>query len=189
MNAKNDNVILLRNVRLSFPVLWTPKAGDEPGAKPKYAATFLLDKKANAREIAALKAGIEKVKTTSDKLKGNKRPIKSPLREGSEKSHLDGYDESNMFIIARNHKKVGVVDAVRDETGELRILTENDGRPYAGCIVNARVECYGYVHPKSGPGISFSLLNVQFVKDGDAFGDAPTSPTEGFEAIESNDEI
>jgi len=189
MNAKNDSIILLRNVRLSFPTLWTPKAGDEPGAKPKYSATFLLDKKGNSREIEALKAAIENVKKTSDKLRGNKRPVKSPLREGSDKSHLDGYNESNMFITARNHRKVGVVDAVRDETGELRILTEADGRPYAGCIVNARVECYGYNHPKSGPGISFSLLNVQFVKDGEPFGDAPMNATDGFEAIDNDSAI
>lgn len=181
---KNE-IVTLRNVRLSFPNLFVARAGDEPGAKPKYGATFILDKRRNAADINALKAAIEKCKVTSDKLKGNKRPIKSPLRDGAEKEHLAGYNSTVMFITARNHRKPGVVDRQNNT------IMEDDSRLFAGCYVNARVEVFGYVHPKSGPGITFSLINLQLVggKAEDAFGDAPLqNEAEGFDPLPDDDE-
>lgn len=183
MKNQND-ITTIRNVRLSFPSLFVAVPGDEPGSKPKYSATFILDKRRNAQDIAALKAAIEKVKATSDKLKGNKRPIKSPLRDGSEKEHLAGYSGNVMFLAARTHRKPGVVDQSNV------VMEENDPRLFAGCYVNARVECFGYVHPKSGPGVTFALVNIQLVRGGpdDAFGEGPMKDqAEGFTPI-SDDE-
>lgn len=172
----------LEMVRLSFPALFTAERmdGDDPTKKPKYAATFLLDKKANAKDIAGLQADIEFVKKNSEKLKG-KKVLKSPIREGSDKDHLDGYSADNVFIAARSESRPGVVDRLAHP------LVEEDGRPYAGCYVNARVECYGYVHPKSGPGITFGLLNVQFVRDGEPFGGKASAPDEGMTALPEDD--
>lgn len=184
MNKSVNPVIHLNNVRLSFPQLFEPKAGDEPGAKPKYAATFLLHKKKNADAIAAITAGIEQVKKTAEVLKG-KKINRSPLRDGSEKD-LDGYTSDVMFISARNHIRPGVVDR------KLVTVTEADAQKRnlfsAGCYVNATVEVYGYTHPKSGPGITFSLRNVQFVADGEAFGAKHAAPEEDFKALPDEDE-
>lgn len=177
-NRIPNPIITLQNVRLSFPSLFKAKLmdGDDAAKKPKFEATFLLDKKTNAKEVTAILAAIEKVKKESEKLKG-KKVLKSPLREGSDKDHLDGYSKDNYFISARSESRPGVVDRL------LHPLTEEDGRPYAGCYVNARVECYGYVHPKSGPGITFGLINVQFVRDGEPFGGKASAPEEGFAAL------
>ena len=127
-NTKAVNIIVkLQNVRLSFPQLFEAKAGDEPGSKPKFGATFLLHKVKNAADI-------------------------------------------------------GVVNR------DLTPLVAADGKPYAGCYVNATVECYGYTHPKSGPGITWSLRNVQFVKDGDPFGAKVTPPENDFSALPDDED-
>jgi hypothetical protein len=181
-NTKSVNIIVkLQNVRLSFPQLFEAKAGDEPGSKPKFGATFLLHKVKNVADINRLQAAVATVKTTSDVLKG-KKIAKQPIREGSEKDQLDGYSDDVMFISARNHNRPGVVNR------DLTPLVAADGKPYAGCYVNATVECYGYTHPKSGPGITWSLRNVQFVKDGEPFG-AKTAPAEqDFAALPDEDD-
>ena len=44
------SIIQLKNVRLSFPQIWTPKAYME-GQKAKYSANFLLDKDSQADQI------------------------------------------------------------------------------------------------------------------------------------------
>ena len=174
----NNVIVKLNNVRLSFPALWTPTVNaEDAGAKPKYSATFLLDKKSNAKDITALKAAVEQVRVTADVLKGQKKAPKLPIRDGAEKEHVEGYGADIVFISARSITRPGVVDQ------KLTPLAEADGKPYAGCYVNARVEVYAYVHPKSGPGITFGLKNVQFVKDGPGFGAASGPAEEGFEEI------
>jgi hypothetical protein len=180
----NNPIIKVQNARLSFPVLFTPKAetdeqGQPKAGKPKFSVTLLLDKKVNAKNIAEIRAAIETVKK-SDKLKGQKKAPKLPLREGSEKSHLDGYNDDNMFISARTTNKPGVVDR------NLEPIDEASGRIYAGCYVNAVVEVYPYVHPKSGPGITFSFRNVQFLRDGEPFGEKRVAASEDFDAVEDS---
>lgn len=181
-NKVQNPVVLLENVRLSFPALFEPKAGDEPGSKPKYGATFLLHKVKNQKSIKALEAAVETVKKTADVLKG-KKIAKAPIRDGSEKDQLDGYTDEVMFISARNHNRVGVVNR------KCVSVTAQDVKevPYAGCFVNATVECYGYTHPKSGAGVTWSLRNVQFVGDGDPFGAKATPPENDFKPLDDDD--
>lgn len=180
-------VVKLNNVRLSFPALWTPvmetdeNGNPKPGGKPKFGATFILDKKANAKDIAEVKRAIEQVRTTSDKLKGQKKAPKVSFRDGGEKEHLEGYGAGTMFLSAKSITRPGVVDQ------KLNPLAESDGKPYAGCYVNARVEVFAYVHPKSGPGITFGLKNVQFAKDGAGFGAGNGPADEGFEEVQEEE--
>lgn len=189
-NAETDMstnpIVLIRNVRLSFPALWNPvpetndDGSPKPGGKPKFQAVFILDKKVNAKDIAALKAAVEMVRTTSDKLKGQKKKApKMPIREGSDKAHLDGYGEDVVFITAKSITRPGVVDQ------RLNPLAESDNRLLPGYYVNARVEAFPYVHPKSGPGISFGLKNVQLLREGETFGNANGPAEEGFEPVDA----
>lgn len=177
MNQKIANPSLkLPAVRLSFPHLFTPQKGDDADSKAKYGATFILDKKIHAATIKEVQAAIATV-TKSDKLKGRK-PTKVCLRDGAEKDHLDGYGDGVMFLSARNQKRCPVVDR------NLTPLVEEDGKPYAGCYVNATIEIYPYTHPKSGPGITASLRAVQFLKDGEPFGEKPADVASEFENLE-----
>ena len=149
----------LKNVRLSFPSLFH-KAKFE-GAETKYEATFLLDKEEHAGIIKQLQEGIAaKIK---DDLKGAKLgPDKICLKDGDNIDY-DGY-EGKMSIKASNGKRPLVIN--KDKSP----LTEDDNVIYAGCYVNAFVELWaqnnGY-----GKRINANLLGVQFVKDGESFGD------------------
>ncbi len=182
MSPRIENpIVTLNNVRLSYPSLFEPKQDDQdPSKKPKFEATFILDKKANAVEIKAMQAAIELVKKHPT-LKG-KKPTKVCLREGDDteaRAEAEGYGAGVMSVGARNHKRPGVVNR------DLSPLVESDGKPYAGCYVNGRIEVYPYVHPKSGPGIAASLRAVQFFRDGPPFGDgAPIDAEKEFSAVE-----
>ncbi len=169
-------------VRLSFPRLWTPRAAENAGQKSKYEASFILDKKANAKSIEAMRAAINTVwEASKDGAFKKKKPAHVCLREGSDNEHLDGYSAANMFVGARNHKRPAVVNRDRSP------LTEEDGKPYAGCYVNATIEVYPFVHPKSGNLICASLRAIQFVKDGEPFGEKPVDVDQEFEDLPDED--
>ena len=52
------SVITLKNVRLSFPQIWTAKAFNE-GQTKKYSANFLLDKDTDKEQLENLKKAKE----------------------------------------------------------------------------------------------------------------------------------
>ena len=124
---ENQN-IKLNNVRLSFPSLFRERKFAPTDAKGAYSATFILDKKINAKEIAALNAAINDI--VREVFKG-KRPPKVCLRDGEEKAETDGYGDGVMFVSARSEKRPQVIGR------DMSPLTEEDGKPYAGCHVNA----------------------------------------------------
>jgi hypothetical protein len=176
--STDARIIKLNNVRLSFPALFTAKAMPNPDGslgKAKFGAVFLLSKKANLSDITKVKAAIEYV--IKEDGKGKRPPLgKTCLRDGSEKPDTDGYGEEVMFISASTDKRPGVVDR------NLSPLVEQDGKPYAGCYVNATVRLW-YQDNKFGKRVNASLRNVQFVKDGEPFGEKITAADEEFEAM------
>lgn len=155
------SVITLKNVRLSFPQLWTPKAFTE-GQTPKFNANFLLDKSKHQDQIADFKKEIKKavVATWANKVPSN---LQICLGDGAEKSH-DGYEDT-MYISASNRNRPTIID--RDRTP----LVEEDGRVYAGCYVNAAVSLWVLNKP-FGKRVCANLEAIQFVKDGEPFGAA-----------------
>lgn len=170
--------IKLSGVRLSFPGLWKAEPF-KPGDDPKFKATFLiekdsaLDKQVNAAilETAKAKWGA-KGEAAVKGMRNN--PNKFCYQDGDTKAY-DGYEGMNA-LSAKNGKRPLVID--RDRT----TLTEADGKPYAGCYVNASVEFFAYEN--SGNGISASLLGVQFLKDGDAFGGGSIATEDDFDELE-----
>jgi hypothetical protein len=177
MSNVNPYEVKLTNVRLSFPNLFVPKgfAGD-PNSKPAYSATFLLDKKVNAANIAALKKAMDHA--IREQWKG-KTPsgLKLGLRDGAEKEDTDGYGPDVMFVSARNDKKVFVVD------GNLEQLSADSGKPYAGCYVNAVVRAWAQDN-KFGKRVNFALGNVQYLRPGEPFGEKMHAPEDDFAPVE-----
>jgi hypothetical protein len=176
----NTNVVIKltkRPVRLSYPNLFTAKAGPD-GGKPTYSAVFLLDKKQNAEDIRAIQAGIAQI--VKEGLKGkHPGPDRICLRDGSAKPDTEGYGPGVMFISARNEKRPGVVDQ------QLTPLTAEDGKPYAGCYVYATVRLWAQDN-QFGRRVNASLRNVQFVRDGEPFGEKPVLPEEDFVAVDES---
>lgn len=168
----------LELVRLSFPDLWeAKKVGD---GEPKFSAAFLLDKKDHADLIVQCKtiawaAAKEHFKDKAKELIAKKK-LTIFLHEGSEKDY-EGYSDENMFISASSKRRPVVMD--RDKTP----LVESDGRPYAGCYVNAVVRIWVQDN-QYGKRINAELMGVQYVKEGEAFGAAPLSD----DAFENLDE-
>lgn len=174
--------ITLKNVRLSFPDLFEPRAF-QPGMEARYKATFLvpkgsdMDKAVNAAIASVAK---EKWPKTWEKvlagIKGNAN--KFCYQDGDTKSY-DGY-EGMMAFSAGNKARPTVID--RDKTP----LSKDEGKPYAGCYVNAVVELFAY--DNTGNGISASLGGVQFVKDGEAFSGGRPASADEFEDLGVDEE-
>ena len=174
--------IMLRNVRLSFPALFEPEAF-KPGDEPKYKATFLVDKdspqiaEVNAAILAVLrespKVGPKKADTVLKQISGN--PNKFCWQTG-DNTDYDGY--AGMMSLAAKAKEAArptVIDANKAP------LTARDGKPYAGCYVNASVELY--VYDNLGIGITAQLRGVQFLRDGDAFAAGRPADGDEFEEV------
>lgn len=168
--------IKLANVRLSFPSLFRHSVfgGESTG---KYDATFILDKVEHKAAIEQIKAAQsemlaeKKLKVSADKL---------ALKDGDDQ----GRDElmNKMTIKASTKKRPIVID--RDRTP----LTEDDGRPYGGCHVNAIISLW--VQDNSyGKRVNASLEGVQFYKDGEPFGagGASINDFDDFGAEDSDD--
>jgi len=167
--------IKLNNVRLSFPSLFRKAVfgGDET----KYEGTFLLDKKTHAEVIKEIQAGIKAI--NADKHKGKSLAADKVCLKDGDTIDYDGY-AGNMSIKASSTKRPMVIGTDRSP------LTEDDGKPYAGCYVNAVVELWGQKN-QFGERVNANLLAVQFAKDGEPFGDGVTASVDDFDDIEPAD--
>lgn len=156
--------IKLNNVRLAFPVLFEAKTVNGEG-KPAFSASFLIDPA--DPQVKALNQAIEQV--AKDKwgakaeavLKQMRAQDKVALHDGDLKSAYDGFP-GNLYVSARSSTRPLVID--RDKSP----LAEADGKPYAGCYVNASVELWAQDN-NYGKRVNASLRGVQFLNDGDAF--------------------
>lgn len=173
----------LSNVRLAFPALFEAKTVNGEG-KPAFSAVFLIE--ADSPQIKAINQAIEAV--AKDKwgakadayLKQMRAADKLCLHDGDLKSAYDGF-AGMLFISARSATRPLVLDA--DKTP----LTEKDGKPYAGCYVNASIELWPQDN-NYGKRVNASLRGVQFARDGDAFaGSAPASEDEFDDVSEGAD--
>jgi len=160
--------LLIENVRLSFPDLFTPRQVNE-NSEPKYKASFLFAPDHPA--YTALYGEMQKV--AADKwgpdgqqvLAGLWSAGRTCLHDGNTRQY-EGY-AGNMYLSASSEQRPVVVNSDRSP------LNKGDGRPYAGCQVNAYVEIYAQDN-KYGKRINASLKAVQFAGDGEAFsGSAP----------------
>jgi len=166
------SVITLKNVRLSFPQIWTAKAYME-GQTPKYSANLLLDKEADADQITEVKKAIKKAVTAT--WNGDiPKNLDVCLNDGVEKAY-DGY-ENVMFVSCATRQRPTVID--RDRTP----LVEEDGKPYAGCYVNAAISLW-VQNNRHGKAVRCNLIALQFVKDGEKFGRGSVKVDEVFDDI------
>ena len=151
---------MIKNARLSFPDIWTPKAFFE-GQAPKFSCSLLLDKELHKAQIVSFKKTIKEAA-----LAGFNGVIPAGLQiclnDGNEKSY-DGY-ENAMYIRCASRLRPQIID--RDRTP----LVEEDGRPYAGCYVNAAVSLWIQDHNLGGKRVACNINALQFVKDGETFG-------------------
>lgn len=152
--------LMIKNARLSFPSLYSKSVFD--GKEGKYEATFLFPKTDTAT-YDAIMAAIETCKSDS-KIKVS--TSKLFIKDGDEVFEEKGYDgyEGMWAVKASNNKRPTVIDRERSP------ILEEDDIIYAGCYVNALINCWAQ-NNNFGKRINANLLGVQFVKEGDTFGD------------------
>lgn len=179
-------MILIKNVRLSYPSLF--KASGMEGQEPKYNATFLIAKDSDTAK--QIEAEIERVaqEAFGDSYKaiikkqnsGDRRLLKDgDTKLTKDGDPADGYPD-HFYLKAANKVKPRVVNRDRSE------LTEEDGKPYGGCFVNAQIDIWAQ-NNKFGKFVNVKLLAVQFWEDGTSFGGASPVDIDAFEAAETED--
>lgn len=166
----DPTIIRLDNVRLSFPHLFQPHAMEE-GQEKKYGASFILDNDKHAKLLEHIEATIERLALDAFKKKIH---FKTCLRDGDEKPNMDGYGDGVSFITASRKTRPAVVD-----TDPSVPITEEDGRIYAGCYVNATIRLWVQDN-KWGKRVNAELRAVQFRADGESFGAGPVNAEEEF---------
>lgn len=174
--------IKLNAVRLSFPQLFEAKTVNGEG-KPAFSAAFLISPK--DPQIAMINTAIttvaaEKWGAKADAiLKTIRAADKTCLHSGDLKANYDGF-EGMMYISARNPLKPSVVDTNRSP------LVAEDGRPYAGCYVNAVLELWTQDN-NYGKRVNATLMGVQFFKDGESFVGGGVADADDFDDLTIED--
>lgn len=174
--------IMLKNVRLSFPNLFEPSiVGDDPKAKPRYSAMLILTPEhPQLAEVKAKMIAVAKEKwnaKAAEVYKGLEKSDKLALHDGDTKAQYDGVG-GNFFIsaAAQESARPTVVD------GNKSPLTAKDGKPYAGCYINASIDLWAQDNG-FGKRINAQLRGVQFLRDGDAFAAGRPADSEEFEEV------
>lgn len=178
--------VKLTNVRLTFPSLFEAKTVGGEG-DPRFSAAFAIEpgsENDKALEKAVLAVAKEKWKDKAEgilkELRGKGRVAyrREPLSKDGEV--YDGFEDMHS-LNASNKARPLVID--RDKSP----LTAADGKPYAGCYVNASIDIWAQDN-SFGKRINATLSGVQFYKDGDAFGGGrPASPDEFDEITDGAD--
>lgn len=158
--------IRLDDVRASFLHIYeTDNYGRFSGSfifAPDHPAAAAIS--AAIKEVAASKWG-QKAEGILKKLGADDKLC---LKDGSKKldkegNPVDGY-EGNLFVTSSNDK---AQPTSFDRDGSK--LDPKSGKPYSGCQVNAKIEIWAQDN-SYGQRINATLLGVQFMADGEAFG-------------------
>ena len=177
---------ILNNVRVAFPVIWTPEPfpdGKDP--TPYFSLTGIMAP--DHPQLPELRKAIESC--AQEKFGTNWKAVlaaaerlgKVCLRDGDLKPDLEGYP-GNFTISMRGKVRPTIVGKNKE------ILVEADGKPYSGCYVNLIFDLFAYT--TSAKGVAAGLKGVQFRADGDAFsGSAPASVDDFENMADTGDDL
>ena len=173
--------LMLKNVRIAFPALFQAKTVNGEGA-PAFSAAFIFEPGHPAEKMlrdAYEAVGKEKWgakwPTVKKAMEGAGKLL---VQDGDVKADYDGYP-GNLFVNARSKTRPLVIDEQRNP------LTESDGRPYAGCYVNASIELWPQDN-QYGKRINASLRGVQFFADGEAFAGGGAASEDEFDEVDTD---
>ncbi|MEO1042355.1 MAG: ssDNA-binding protein [Pseudomonadota bacterium] len=150
----NDGMLMIKDVRVSFPHLFTPPVIN--GEEGKCGAVLMLDPKIDAAAIIAIEARIDEL--IQEKLKGKKLPSdKLCLRDGDDKGRPEY--EGLVVVSANNQKRPLVLNARAEVVG-----SEDDNPIYGGCRVNAKIQLWAQ-NNNYGKRVNATLIAIQFASD------------------------
>ena len=187
----SKSIVMLKNVRLAFPVLKEAERFDASNTKSeaRYSANLLFSKENDAmykecvaamHAAAAAKWGDSKAAAA---IKGLTASLKVALADGDMKADkYDGFEGAwSISAHAKESTPPRLLD--RDKTE----LPRTSSKIYAGCYVNASIEFWAQDN-QYGKRINAQLRGVQFAADGDAFGGARAASADEFDTVEGVDE-
>jgi hypothetical protein len=173
--------LFITGARLSFPDLFD--ATQYQGQGPfNYRCQLLIP--AGDPQRAKIDAALEAV--AKEKWAAKTGPILEAIKgnvqkccwiDGAKRAY-DGYEGNWALSTTREQSKGRPL--VFDQ--QKQPLVAADGKPYAGCYVNASVEFWAQDN-NYGKGLRCTLLGVQFVRDGDAFGGGSPADPDDFQAL------
>lgn len=182
--------VKLHNVRLFFPDLFKAVEFKPGDGKPRYNATFGIEKD-DAKQIELIEAAIKAEAETGWKTKA--AAVLKGFRGNNNKfCFVDGdtktYEgaEGVMLLSAHRKEKDGpptLLPRRKNADGTWHALTKDDGTLYSGCYVNATVEIWAQTQPQENTGIRCTLLGVQFNDDGVAFSGAKKGDPNDFDDL------
>lgn len=186
-NQQDPHCVVVEG-RLSYPNLFQKKMRKDKAGNPTgravFSASLLIPKKlADGSDNPDL-AKIRKAAQFTKQEKWQGKPVNmvgSCLRDGVEKEATEGYGPSIMFISSSSDRPIGVVDR------NLTPLTEDSGKIYAGCWVRMGVRCWAQDN-ENGKRLNWALQNVQYVRQGEPFGEKRVKAEEQFEALPEDEE-
>ena len=168
--------VLLRDVRISYPVLYVPRAFKGSEGQPKYSASFILPKDhpslLDVQAAVAAEASAAWGTASKETLKQLKASNRLPVRDGDAKG--DPAYAGNLYINASSYVK----PTVFGPNGEQ--WSDNDGRLYSGCRVNASLEIKAQRDTGYGKRIVAGLRGVMFVRDDEPLSGGTPATAEDF---------
>lgn len=167
--------------RVSFPHVFEKHSGFE-GQEAKYSCVMLFPKNTDLKGLkqAVHNAATEKWGAKEKWPKG----MRMPFRDGDEKADLAGY-EGHIFVSASSKQKPQVVSNKKVDGAFPRIEKE-DETFYAGCYARATLIAFAY-DKMGNKGVSFSLQNIQKLKDGEQFSGRKNADDEFDEVEDGSD--
>ena len=162
-------MLMLKNVRISYPDLFVKKAYMD--GTPKYSASFLIEK--GSEQEKAVKAEIMKVaknefgEHAENILKKTQKTDRRLLKDGNDKTNdngevAEGYEDM-LYIKGSNKGTIRVVNRDRSE------LFDDTGIIYSGCYVNVQLDVWAQ-NNDFGKFINCKLLAVQYWAEGERLG-------------------
>lgn len=162
--------------RFSFLVLDKARPfNDDPNGTPKFQGTGLLDPSnaEHARQILAVKEAAKKLLQEGGI---DKDDLKSVCFGDGSKKKYDGYKD-RFFLQAANEIRPGTANR-----GANPVAPGDKQFPYSGAFGIMKVTLW-LQNNKWGKRINANLLALQYVRDGEAFGQRPVDVQEEFEAL------
>ena len=159
--------------RASFANVHKAKSAFE-GQEEKFSVVMLFPKKGSLKDLERCYVNAGTEMWGPDKTKWPKNLVK-PFKDGDEKTQWEGY-AGHIAVTASSKQRPGIVD------NELNDLISPEDF-YSGCYARATVIAFAWT--KMGKnGISFSLQNLQKLRDGKQFSGRKKA-SEEFERVEN----
>lgn len=180
----------ISNCRLAFPQLFEAKSVNNEG-DPRFGAVFIVEPgsdNAKALSVAVKTTAFEKWGVKADailkELNAKDRvAYKAAAKTNASGDVYDGFEGKHHVNTSRPENKGRPLVIGADKSP----LVPADGKPYAGCYVDASIELWPQDN-KYGKRINATLLGVQFRRDGDAFSGGSVANTDDFDDLSEGSE-